>query len=79
MDGGLVGATPSGEGGSSRYFRFGPNEGQIGPISPEWDKSGTLSDQFLGRVASASQNVLKLNLKSHRFVPFGCQIWTSLA
>ena len=38
-------------------FRFGL---KIGQISPNWDKSGTFSDQFQYILALPRQNVLKL-------------------
>ena len=47
----------------TRDVGFGPKVGYIGP---KWDKSG--------KSGSLSQNVLKLILKSSRFVPFGANL-----
>ena len=44
---------------------------KLGQIGPKWDKCRIFKAQF--HFGSASQNVLKLILKSSRFVAFGCQ------
>ena len=42
----------------------------LGQIGPKWDKSGTFLRSVSVHFDSASQNILKLILKSPRFVPF---------
>ena len=48
--------------------RFGSKLGQIGP---KWDKSEPFSDQISVDFGWVSENVLKSDLKSPGFVPFG--------
>ena len=56
---------------SIRDRRFGY---KVGQIRPKWDKSGTFSDQISVHFGSASQNVLKSDLKKSRI----CLIWSTL-
>ena len=52
--------------GGGRLTRFGP---KVGQIVPKWNKSKTFSDQISVHFESASQSVLKSDVKKSRICP----------
>ena len=54
-----------------RDVNFGP---KIYLIGTKWNKSGTFKDQISVHFFQRSQNVLKSDLKKHRFVTFSANL-----